>query len=85
MPLVPIIILAIVFIVISIVKMALAGSLSRGKAENKQSTDSFPYQPKNVVSAAERSFLRTAKRGQNVGTSFWGCPGYPKCRGIIQA
>jgi restriction system protein len=24
---------------------------------------------------------RTAKRGANVGNEFWGCTGYPNCRG----
>lgn len=24
---------------------------------------------------------RTAKRGTNVGGEFWGCTGYPACRG----
>jgi restriction system protein len=24
--------------------------------------------------------LRTAKRGSRVGSSFWGCARYPKCR-----
>lgn len=27
--------------------------------------------------------LRTAKRGNNQGEKFWGCSGYPKCRGIL--
>ncbi len=26
--------------------------------------------------------LRTARKGSNVGNSFWGCSTYPKCRGI---
>lgn len=26
---------------------------------------------------------RTAKQGTNIGNVFWGCSGYPKCRGII--
>lgn len=25
--------------------------------------------------------MRTAKRGANAGSQFWGCPNYPKCRG----
>lgn len=25
--------------------------------------------------------LRTAKRGDNAGSQFWGCSAYPKCRG----
>ncbi len=27
--------------------------------------------------------LRTAKRGDNAGSSFWGCTTYPKCRGMV--
>jgi len=27
--------------------------------------------------------MRTAKTGFNAGHSFWGCPGYPSCKGII--
>jgi ssDNA-binding Zn-finger/Zn-ribbon topoisomerase 1 len=27
--------------------------------------------------------LRTARRGNNAGSQFWGCTGYPKCRGIV--
>lgn len=29
--------------------------------------------------------LRTAKRGANLGLSFWGCSTYPKCRGVREA
>jgi restriction system protein len=25
--------------------------------------------------------IRTARRGQNAGNKFWGCPDYPGCRG----
>jgi len=25
--------------------------------------------------------LRTARQGKNAGSRFWGCPGYPDCRG----
>jgi hypothetical protein len=28
--------------------------------------------------------LRTAKRGKNRGEQFWGCPEFPRCRGIRQ-
>lgn len=27
--------------------------------------------------------LRTAKKGENIGTKFWGCSTYPKCRAIV--
>lgn len=28
--------------------------------------------------------LREAKKGQNTGTKFWGCPDFPKCKSIIR-
>jgi len=27
--------------------------------------------------------LRTAKTGNNAGKQFWGCTGYPECRGVV--
>ena len=26
---------------------------------------------------------RTALKGANAGKEFWGCPGFPKCRGVL--
>jgi restriction system protein len=28
--------------------------------------------------------LRTARKGENAGSQFWGCCGYPKCKGVRQ-
>ena len=28
--------------------------------------------------------LRTAKSGQNAGKQFWGCSGYPNCKGVVK-
>lgn len=28
--------------------------------------------------------LRTAKHGRNAGRSFWGCTGYPECKGVVE-
>lgn len=28
---------------------------------------------------------RTVKRGENIGKEFFGCKGFPKCRGIVSA
>jgi hypothetical protein len=28
--------------------------------------------------------LRTASRGANQGGKFWGCPNYPRCRGVVK-
>lgn len=30
----------------------------------------------------ERMVLREARRGKNVGSKFWGCPQFPRCRGV---
>lgn len=29
--------------------------------------------------------LRTAQSGRNAGKQFWGCTGYPECKGIVRA
>ncbi len=29
--------------------------------------------------------LRTAKSGKNAGKQFWGCSGYPECKGVVSA
>jgi ssDNA-binding Zn-finger/Zn-ribbon topoisomerase 1 len=28
--------------------------------------------------------LRTAKTGKNAGQQFWGCSGYPDCKGVVK-
>lgn len=28
--------------------------------------------------------LRTARRGPSAGSAFWGCPNYPRCRGVVR-
>jgi ssDNA-binding Zn-finger/Zn-ribbon topoisomerase 1 len=28
--------------------------------------------------------LRTARTGANAGRQFWGCTGYPECKGIAE-
>lgn len=28
--------------------------------------------------------IRTAKKGQNLGTEFWGCSTFPKCRNQLE-
>ena len=27
--------------------------------------------------------LRTAQKGKNAGKQFWGCSGYPDCKGLV--
>ncbi len=42
-------------------------------------TQSFPNCPR----CGELMALRTAKKGRNAGSQFWGCTGYPVCKGIM--
>jgi len=42
-------------------------------------SDKSPSCPKCVVAMVRR----TAQRGPNKGKQFWGCPRFPKCRGMI--
>ena len=37
--------------------------------------------PPTCLVCAQTMRLRTAKRGANAGGSFWGCTGYPECKG----
>ncbi len=38
----------------------------------------------NCPKCGEPMVRRTAKRGKNAGAEFWGCPKFPKCRGVRQ-
>ena len=40
-----------------------------------------PVQTSSCPSCAKPMVRRTAKRGANAGAEFWGCTGYPACRG----
>ena len=42
-------------------------------------SDRIPPCPK----CAKPMVLRTAKTGKNAGQQFWGCSGYPKCKGVV--
>jgi len=53
-----------------------AGLERKRRPESSGSTPGCPRCGKPMV-------RREAKRGANVGKSFWGCSGYPTCRGIV--
>lgn len=42
---------------------------------------STAFQPTSCPLCAKPMVRRTAKRGSNAGGEFWGCTGYPSCRG----
>lgn len=43
---------------------------------------STPSSPPACPKCSKPMALRTARRGANAGGEFWGCTGYPACRGI---
>ena len=43
-----------------------------------------PYLGKPLCPRCSRPMLsQIAKQGSNAGKSFWGCPGFPECRGTL--
>ena len=48
---------------------------------------SAPPDPSGQIPACPRCakamVLRTAKSGKNAGQQFWGCSGYPECKGVV--
>jgi hypothetical protein len=51
--------------------------------ESAVSTAQPDQPPPDCPKCGQPMVLRTARRGKNPGEQFWGCPGYPKCRGIV--
>jgi restriction system protein len=51
---------------------------SSPESETKTEPSSTPVCP----NCGKPMVLRTAKRGQNIGSQFWGCSGYPACKTI---
>ena len=50
------------------------------QSANTENQSSTPLCPK----CGNEMVLRTAKSGSNQGKQFWGCPDYPRCRGIVK-
>ena len=42
-----------------------------------------PMSPPSCPRCDSPMVRRTARRGQHQGSEFWGCPNFPKCRGIV--
>lgn len=49
-------------------------------SQSKTAAGSSPVTP-NCPMCGDTMVLRTAKKGQNAGSAFWGCPKYPSCKG----
>jgi len=69
-----------------------AGEREATVAESAEDTDeSVPSEAPSTEAGSEptcplcggKMTLRTARRGKNAGSQFWGCTTFPKCRGIV--
>lgn len=64
-------------------QLAAARLAERGKrkeqADPSDPTDQIPQCPQ----CGKAMVLRTAKTGRNAGNPFWGCSGYPDCKGVV--
>lgn len=68
-------------------KLAAARLVERGRKKDQPDpsdrtdpTDHIPVCPK----CGKAMVLRTAKTGKMAGKSFWGCSGYPECKGVVR-
>jgi restriction system protein len=53
--------------------------------EGRKSSPVVSSQSPNCPVCSSAMKLRNAKRGANAGSSFWGCTGYPQCKGTRPA
>ena len=53
------------------------------RTDESDSTDRSDRRPKapNCASCGKPMALRTARKGPRAGSQFWGCTGYPECKG----
>ncbi len=69
-------------------KLAAARMAERSRQRNHPSdrtdrTDQSRHIP-DCPQCAKPMALRTAKSGKNAGKQFWGCTGYPDCKGVVR-
>ena len=60
---------------------ARSGSSSSAAAAPAEPRNPAPMQAASCPLCSKPMVRRTAKRGANAGSEFWGCTGYPACRG----
>ena len=53
----------------------------KDQTDRSDPTDRIPACPR----CGKPMVLRTAKSGKNAGQQFWGCSGYPQCKGVAPA
>jgi restriction system protein len=60
-------------------QLATARLAERNRKKQDSPTDSIPTCPE----CGKTMVLRTAQKGKNAGKQFWGCSGYPDCKGLL--
>jgi restriction system protein len=53
---------------------------SSNPPDRSDPSDQIPNCPK----CGKPMVLRTAQKGKNAGRQFWGCSGYPDCKGVVE-
>jgi four helix bundle suffix protein len=61
-------------------QLAAARIAERRKQDQTDQTGKKPKAP-NCPQCGKPMALRTARKGQRAGSQFWGCSGYPECKG----
>lgn len=60
-----------------------AAARSTGKKAMKHPTDPLDTKAPACKLCGKPMALRTARKGKSEGISFWGCTGYPECKGTM--
>ncbi len=55
------------------------------KRQNPISADPLPARIPPCPTCGKPMVLRTAHKGKKAGAQFWGCSGYPDCKGLMNA
>jgi four helix bundle suffix protein len=64
--------------------LATARIAERGKNNRSDQTDQTDKVSPACTTCGKAMVLRTARQGKNAGSQFWGCSGYPECKGTRQ-
>ena len=68
-------------------QLAAARLAERSRKKKDQTDQSDRSEPTDLIPncplCAKPMVLRTAKTGRNEGRQFWGCSGYPDCKGVV--
>jgi four helix bundle suffix protein len=58
--------------------------LAAARLEERKRVDRTDHAP-SCPACGKAMVLRTARKGARTGSRFWGCSGYPECRGTLDA